>query len=334
MLSLQSNTVLLPNETLDELDAAIKAIDVRRSASYADTWGERALRDDVKSLTPNWTGEALITGSATQALMLALQHVGRGKTIAIQVPCYFGVLRQVRELGMTAKAWFSTEELDQLGAFDAVLLTSNLSPPSGRSMPDEDKQRLAHLARLYDAWVIEDNAYEALWFEKPPSPVPADPARSIRIGSLSKIVSPDFRVGFVRSNTETLEALRARKITMELSTPRFIQEAARAGVTAQALDRWRHELKSRAKTMQAALDQAFGISVPSPEGGPYIALPLPDAAAITSIAAKGKEAGLLIDENRHQYPDGKNRPYLRLHCGSIREEDIAQAIGVLRRAAL
>ena len=329
MLSLQSNTVLLPDETLTELDVALKSIDVRRPASYGDTWGDAGLREDVKRLTPNWTGEALITGSATQALMLSLQHVGHDKTIAIQVPCYFGVLRQAKELGMNVKPWQTVDELEQVGAIDAVLLTSNLTPPTGYSLPNADKQRVAHLARQYDAWVIEDNAYEPLWFEKPPTPIPADPARSIRVGSLSKTVSPDFRVGFIRAEKDTLDALRARKITMELSTPRFIQEAARAGITDQALDRWRSTLKSRAETMQQALVKAFGVSIPMPEGGPYVALPLPEDMDATELATKCKENGLLIDGNQHSYPDGQNRPYLRLHYGSIREEDIPQAVKIL-----
>lgn len=332
MLSLQSNTVLLPDETLSELDAALKAIDVRRAASYADTWGDLALRDDVKRLTPNWTGEALITGSATQALMLSLQHVGRGKTLAIQVPCYFGVLRQAKELAMTVKPWHTVVELEELGAIDAILLTSNLTPPSGRSLPEVDKQRVAKVARQKDAWVIEDNAYEPLWFECAPTPVPADPGRSIRIGSLSKIVSPDFRVGFVRADKATLEALRARKITMELSTPRFIQEAARAGITSQALNRWRHELKSRVNTMRRALIAAFGVGGPVPEGGPYVELPLPDDLDIRALVVRCKENGLLIDENRHYYTDGQSRPYLRLHCGSIGEKEIPLAIDILQRS--
>ncbi|MCS4089281.1 aminotransferase class I/II-fold pyridoxal phosphate-dependent enzyme [Rhizobium sp. BK176] len=329
MLSLQSNTVLLPNETVDELDAAIKAIDVRRAASYADTWGEQALREDVKALTPNWTGEALITGSATQALMLAMQHVGREKAIAIQVPCYFAVLRQAKELGLSVRPWHYVDELERIGPIDAILLTSNLTPPKGISLSQEAKERIAAVARRYDAWVIEDNAYEALWFENPPSPVPADPARSIRIGSLSKIVSPDFRIGFVRSNAETLEALRSRKITMELSTPRFIQEAARAGITPQALSRWRYELKSRSDTLRSTLRDVFGVGVAAPEGGPYVALPLFDATETGTLVARCRASGLLLDENRQHYPDGRNRPYIRLHCGSIRGEDIQRAVELL-----
>lgn len=330
MLSLQSNTVLLPEETLNELDAALKAIDVRRAASYADPWGDQALRDDVKRLTPNWTGDALITGSATQALMLSLQHVGRDKILAIQVPCYFGVLRQAKELSVTLKPWSTVADLEELGAIDVILLTSNLTPPNGRSLSEEDKERVAKVASQHDAWVIEDNAYEPLWFDCAPTPIPADPARSIRIGSLSKIVSPDFRVGFVRAEKATLEALRGRKITMELSTPRFIQETARAGVTPQALERWRYELKSRSEVMRSALVEAFGIIVPFPEGGPYIELPMPVDLDISALVAKCAENGLLIDENRHHYPDGKNRPYLRLHCGGVRADEIPVAIDILR----
>lgn len=332
MLSLQSNTVVLPDETLTELEAALRGIDVRRAATYADTWGDTGLRKDVKRLTPNWTGEALITSSATQALMLSLQMVGRHKILAIQVPCYFGVLRQAKELLMTVKPWQTVEELEGLGPVDVILLTSNLTPPSGRSITTSEKWRVADVARLRDAWVIEDNAYEPLWFEAPPVPVLVDPARSIRIGSLSKIVSPDFRVGFVRSEGEVLQALRTRKITMELSTPRFIQEAARAGVTAEALDRWRRELKSRSSALRNGLSRSFEIEVPVPDGGPYVELPLPDSVGIPALALLCANNGLLIDENGHQYPDGENRAYLRLHCGSIREADVPAAISILKRS--
>jgi DNA-binding transcriptional MocR family regulator len=331
MLSLQSNTVLLPDETLAELEAALRGIDVRRAATYADTWGDAGLREDVKRLTPNWTGEALIASSATQALMLSLQLVGRSKVLAIQVPCYFGVLRQAKELLMTVKPWQTVEELEGLGPVDVILLTSNLTPPSGQSMATMEKQLVANVATLHDAWVIEDNAYEPLWFETPPVPVPVNPARSIRIGSLSKIVSPDFRVGFVRAEKTVLEGLRARKITMELSTPRFIQEAARAGVTPRALVRWRLELKSRSQALLSGL-LALGISAPVPDGGPYIRLPLLKGVSIPALAALCAKNGLLIDENQHQYPDGENRPYLRLHCGSIREADVPAAIRSLKRS--
>jgi 2-aminoadipate transaminase len=331
MLSLQSNTVLLPEETLAELEAALRSIDVRRAATYADTWGDAGLREDVKRLTPNWIGEALITSSATQALLLSLQMVGRGKVLAVQLPCYFGVLRQAKELSMTVKPWQTVSELEGLGPVDVILLTSNLTPPNGQSMVMMDKHRVADVAAFNDAWVIEDNAYEPLWFEFVPVPVPAEPARSIRIGSLSKIVSPDFRVGFVRAEKTVLETLRARKITMELSTPRFIQEAARAGVTLRALDRWRLELKSRSQTLRSELLE-LGVSAPVPDGGPYIQLPLSKGVSIPALAALCGKNGLLIDENQHQYPDGENRPYLRLHCGSIREADVPAAIRILKRS--
>lgn len=328
-LSLQSNTIILPKETLTEMTKAKNDFDIDKPAFYPGSWGSSALREDVKRLTPNWTGEALITGSATQALMLSLQHVGRGKTLAVKVPSYFGVLRQAEELGMNVKPWQTVEELETLGAVDAVLLTSNLTPPTGQSLPDDDKKRVADFARKHDAWVIEDNAYEPLWFDKAPTPIPTDPARIIRVGSLSKTASPDFRVGFIRADNDTLEAIRNRKITAELSTPRLIQEVARAAVTEQAITRWRNTLKSRAETMQRALVKAFNVDVAMPEGGPYMALPLPENTDIDALVAQCKSNNLLIDDNRHQYPDDQNRPYLRLHFGGIREENIQQAVDTL-----
>jgi 2-aminoadipate transaminase len=335
-LSLQSCDLRLPDANREALsDAALQyaqAAKHKESASYADTWGDENLRADMARLTPNWTGSTLISSSATQATYLALAHVGREKVLALRVPAYFGVIRQAKQLGLTVKTWETVDDLERLGHFDAVLLTSNHTPPSGISLTDAEKTHIAALAKKQNAWVIEDNAYDPIWFKKPPTVIPSDPTKTIRIGSLSKIVSPDYRLGFIRADDEVLKQLRSHKITIELSTPPMVQIIARAGVSESMMQNLRDTFKDRVELLRAELTKKFGVGAPQPDGGPYVALPLAEGVDIHALADSCKTKGLLIDENCHQYTDNKNRAYLRLNAGAIDSAQISHAVEILHAA--
>ncbi len=342
MLSLQSSDVQLPKENQLALAAAgrrhFEELEKKIGSnepvidSYANTWGDEGLRQRLEVLTPHWRGPVLVTPSSTNALNTALEHTCKGKTLAVRIPCYFGVLRQAKALGIEVKQWEKVEDLERIGHFDTVLVTSNFTSPGGKSLSAPDKQKIAAVAKDNNAWVIEDNAYDPLWFEKPPTAVPADPARHICIGSLTKILGPSYRLGFVRGDEQVIEALRRASITANLSAPPLEQIVAREGLTEPNMQRLRDSLRERTGTLQHALVKRFGVSVDMPDGGPYVQLPLPEGTDVAKLVETAKAGGLLIDENKHQYTDSKNRSYIRLHAGSIEEKDIDKAADILHAA--
>lgn len=331
-ISLQSSHLVLPKanrEALEQDGLAALRNGFDGLFDYPDTKGHPGLREDIERITPNWDGDTLVTSSATQALSLALNLMGRGKKVALYVPSYFAAIRQAKELNQEVKTWETVDELDSLGDFDAVVLTSNHTPPSGISFTNSEKQRIADITQRNDAWLIEDNAYEPLWFKTPPKPIEADPDKTIRIGSLSKIAGPGFRLGFIRATADVLRKIRSMKITSELSTPLPSQLIVRPALEDDKLQNLRTELHQRSAKLRGGLQDRAEIEIPEPEGGPYLRLDLPDGVEAKGLQSRAQSKGLSLDTNEHQYPDGRARDHIRLHCGAIEESDVDRAIEIL-----
>ncbi len=330
-ISLQSRRLALPESNLQALKQG--ALDLaehsERLLDYPSSRGDDDLRMDIKRITPNWQGDVLVTESATSALSLSLALIGKGKKIAVQVPAYFMLFDQVNSCKQELQTWETLDELRALGAVDAIITTSNHRPPSSVSLTTIEKQQIADLARKHQAWVIEDNAYEPLWFNQEPTPIPADTDRSIRIGSLSKFVAPALRLGFIRANDEILNAIRARQITDKLSVNLPSQIMARPSLEAEVLDNWKKTLHQRADHLRTGLTAKTRSSIPEPDGGSYLRFDLPAQCDPETFAQIVAAKGLLVDPNAHQYPDKQARPYIRLHCGAIDSKDIPQAIDII-----
>ena len=333
-ISLKSRHLVLPGGSTDVLRQGVINLgnEVERLLDYPSSKGDDNLRQDLKKITPNWSGDVLVTGSATQALSLALSLIGKGKTIALHVPAYFSIIQQAKELKQNILAWETIDELEKLGKVDAIITTSNHTPPASISLSMTEKQRIADISKKHNAWVIEDNAYEPLWFNQDPLPIPVDADRSIRIGSLSKIAGPALRLGFIRASDEILELIRQKKITNELSTSLAPQIIVRPSLTTSNLDNMRRTLHQRADHLREGLEHHTKVPIPKPDGGSYLRLDLPANCDPHTLAQVAEKKGLLIDTNKDQYPDEVVRPWLRLHCGAIATENIPEAADILHRS--
>ncbi len=325
-ISLQSSHISIPATTRQAIEGATK--DFYESGieaalqDYPDTWGDAVLRERIDAMTPTWGGEVLVTGSATQALNLALNTIGKDRTIAVRVPVYFGVLRKARELGLEVKTWETIDELEAIGKFDAVLVSSNFTPPTGKSFTADEKAKIAEAAGNNGTWLIEDNVYDPLWRDACPEPVPYDPDRTIRIGSLSKIAAPGFRLGFIKASAEVMKSLRSAKITLDLSSSIIPQILARDTLQKNVLDTVRRETQQRVDLLRGLLQEKTGVEITQPDGGPFVCLPMPKEMDIKVFQTKLAAIGLKIDANDQYYPDGKNRPYVRLNAGAANMDEI------------
>jgi len=328
-ISLQSSHLKIPETTLRAIKKAAEIFtsenleDVLQD--YPDPSGDDLLRERINAMTPTWSGEVLVTGSATQGLNLALNIIGRKKTLAVKTPVFFGVLRQAEELGIRIKIWEDVQELESLGSFDAVLLSSNFTPPEGNSFSAEEKVAIAKLAEKNDAFIIEDNAYDPIWYDSFPAPINYNPDKIIRVCSLSKIAAPSFRLGFVKAASSVIKAMRSAKITLDLSTSIIPQLLAREALAEDVLNSFRKEMRERVILLRDLLQQKTGINITMPHGGVFICLNLPEGTDIKGLQDQLIKLEVLVDTNYHYYPDGKNRPYIRLNAGAASQEQIKRA---------
>ncbi len=200
-----------------------------------------------------------ICGGAQQAILIALNAFARaGDAVVTENLTYSGVkalsaLQGLRLEGVT---------LDDKGmvpdALDAVCAATNarvvyLQPtvhnPTTALMPVERRRRIAEIARARDLILIEDDAAASALIDRPPPVASFAPERTCYITSVSKSISPTFRLAYVAAAPKLHESLVSTFHTMALAVPPFPAEVMALmignGVADQITRRYLQEMRRR-----------------------------------------------------------------------------------------
>ena len=206
---------LLPHE---ELAAAVRHVLRDGGAgllAYGHPCGEPALRRRIAHLmnrrgvavTPD---EVVVTAGEGDAMGTALAALARpGDTIAVESPCFFGILQWVERLGLKAVAiatdpetGIALDELERVASsvpLAALALNPTFHNPFGFAMPEARMERLMALAARLDLAIVEDDVYGELHHggraARPLKSFDRD-RRVVYCSSFSKTLAPGFRVGW------------------------------------------------------------------------------------------------------------------------------------------
>src|SRR5579885_630359 len=182
--------------------------------------------------------QIFLTAGAQQGLSV-LSHLllQFGGQIVTESLTYTGIMRVVAPLEPTmVTVPTSKEEGIDVNALE-YRLRSGLRPafiylvadghnPLGVCISRE-RQYLADLVQRYQVPLIEDDPYGFLSFETALPPVRAFNERWVfYVGSLSKILSPALRIGWIIAPEELISKLSAVKEAMDLDIATFAQHAA------------------------------------------------------------------------------------------------------------
>src|SRR5690606_3112621 len=169
--------------------------------------------------------EILITAGACQAIdLISRVFMDRESVVAIEKPTYMEALEifknytsqfieiPIDELGMDTVQLeqILTERRENEQPLPKILYTiPTFHNPTGTTMPLERRQHLLKLASKYDFLILEDHAYGDLYFhEILPSLKSMDKERRVlHVGSLSKVVAPGLRIGWVSAPEQLIQKL-------------------------------------------------------------------------------------------------------------------------------
>lgn len=102
--------------------------------------------------------------------------------------------------------------------------------PTGVVMPREDLERIARIAKAHDLWVVSDEVYADLTFEREHVSIASldrMSERTVTLGSLSKShAMPGWRLGWAIAPQTLIGHLGRLTLCMLYGLPGFIQEAA------------------------------------------------------------------------------------------------------------
>ncbi|MBE0370632.1 aminotransferase-like domain-containing protein [Pseudoalteromonas aurantia] len=179
--------------------------------------------------------DIVVTNGAQQAISLALRAITEpGDIVAIETPCYFGLLLMLESLGLkileipcdthNGMDVSALERVLKQWPVKAVLVTPNFSNPTGSLMPLAQRKLL--LSVCGNTPIIEDDVFGELTFSGSlPSLKMLDKHNTvIYVSSLSKTLDSRLRVGWVIS-AQYQTCISKRLISESMGGHNLIQSA-------------------------------------------------------------------------------------------------------------
>ncbi len=354
---------LFPADFLAEISAEILKNDGKRALAYGTTDGYAPLKEEllkraalVGAVAEN--DKIIVTTGAQQGIdLVARVLVEDNEDIVVEAPSFVGTLNSLRSVranligvdmdddGMNME---SLEEVLKTGSVKLIYTIPSFQNPTGITMSETKRRKMLELAKKYDCLILEDNPYGDLRFDGEDVPTIKSmdtEGRVIYVGSLSKILSPGLRIGYLVCDGELCDKIEVMKQVNDVHTPCLTQMIATEFLKRYDVDA--HIRKScevygrKCRFMLECMDKYFpaGVEWTKPQGGLFIHVTCPDnidAAALSMEAVKQYKVAFVPSNNFATDIDAKTGSF-RLNYSTMPEEKIEEgikAIGKLLEAKL
>jgi len=251
----------------------------------------------------------IVTTGSQQALdLLGKTLISPGDKVIVEGPTFLATIQCFRLYGAQLISapidahGVKTDELEKLIAEHKpkfVYLIPTFGNPSGALLSLERRKQVLAMAVKHQTLIVEDDPYGDLYFGEAPPPsllalspsVPGSRELLVHCGSLSKVLSPGLRVGWMVAPAELLAKATMCKQFSDAHTSTFAQATAaqylKAGRMPATLQRVRKVYGERATAMGNALKRELGdaIEFTQPQGGLFF------WARLTGANGKSKDAG-------------------------------------------
>ncbi len=333
---------------------------------YGATEGHPPLREQlatfmqskgVQGVSPD---QLIVTTGSQQALdLLGKTLVDPGSKAIVEGPTFLATIQCFRLYGADLVSapidgqGVDVDRLEQLIAEHKprfVYLIPTFGNPSGALLSLERRKRVLELAVRTQTLIIEDDPYGDLYFDAPPPPsllalsheVPGSRDWLVHCGSLSKVLSPGLRVGWMVAPPDLLGKATMCKQFSDAHTSTFAQATAAqylaGGHMPATLARVRQVYGQRAGVMVDALRRELGdaIDFVAPQGGLFVWARLTGAggklADGAALAQRAIEQGVAFVPGAPFFCANPDPSTLRLSFATVGEDKIREGIARLAQA--
>lgn len=336
---------------------ALSPTSVAGALQYSTTEGDPQLRELLarrlagRGLASH-ADEILVTTGSQQALgLVASVLLDPGDAVLVESPSYLAALQSFTFAGARLVAapcdedGLDPEALPALIAEHApkfLYVIPTFQNPTGRTLSRARRRRLAQIAAEHGLWIVEDDPYGELRYDgQPLEPVAAHAEardRTVTVSSLSKVLAPGMRLGFLRAPEALLGALTVAKQAADLHTSTVDQHAARICLQTGTLDAHIDVICAEYRRRRDALLDGLGHALAGgstfnrPDGGMFVWARLPegwDAGALLRTALRHDVAFVPGAPFYATDPDPRT---LRLSFTTHAPAEIVEGLRRLRRA--
>ncbi|PIF26333.1 DNA-binding transcriptional MocR family regulator [Acidovorax sp. 56] len=267
---------------------------------YGATEGYNPLREQLAAFMASKGAKdvaadnLIVTTGSQQALdLLGKTLISPGDKVIVEGPTFLATIQCFRLYGAELISapidgnGVKTDELEKLIAEHKpkfVYLIPTFGNPSGAMLSLERRKAVLEMAVKHNTLIVEDDPYGDLYFGEAPPPsllnlsatVPGSRELLVHCGSLSKVLSPGLRVGWMIAPAELLGKATMCKQFSDAHTSTFAQATAaqylKAGRMPATLANVRKVYAERAQAMGDALRKELGdaIEFVQPQGGLFV----------------------------------------------------------------
>jgi len=333
---------------------------------YGATEGYNPLREQLaafmagkgcKGVAPE---NLIVTTGSQQGLdLLGKTMISPGDKVIVEGPTFLATIQCFRLYGAELISapvdadGVQTDTLEQLIAEHKpkfVYLIPTFGNPSGAMLSLARRQKVLEMAVKYQTLIVEDDPYGDLYFGEAPPPsllalsdsVPGSRDLLAHCGSLSKVLSPGLRVGWMIAPPALLANAVMCKQFSDAHTSTFAQATAaqylQAGRMPATLAHVRKVYGERAAAMGQALRKELGDAVEfvQPKGGLFVWARLTGADGKVKdgaeLARRAIEKGVAFVPGAPFYASNPDHSTLRLSFATADVAKIEEGVGRLGSA--
>ena len=294
----------------------------------------------------------LLTQGSSQALDLAARRLVKpGDVVLVDDPGYPNLMFMLRFLGARLVGVPRTPGGYDLAALESLLIEHKprafftqprLQSPTNSVTPLAQLFRLLQLAEAHDVALVENDIYADLDPESRPSLASLDQLkRVLYVGSYSKTISPNIRVGYLVARADRLDELTQLKMVSGLTSSDLTERLAFGALTE---GRWRKHLKSlrdrlaaaHGKVSQRLIDLGFEL-FNEPKAGMYLWARHPDLTDGAELSQQAVASSIMLGPGQLFLVEPRPTGWLRFNVAFSDDERLygflAQQIALQAQSA-
>ena len=337
----------------DGVRAALTGVARKPSAyagRYGSVYGLRALRRQLTTALAQRAIECaeeqiVLTQGASQALELCIQVLTQpGDCVLVDDPCYPYVLAMLRARGVRPIGVPRTATGPDAAALRAIaaetkprafITNTTAHNPTGTTTSPQVAHDVLLAAEQHDFTIIEDDIFAELAPERSSSLASLDRLRRVvYIGSFSKTIAPNLRVGYVVATEERAQRIAALKNILSLSSSELMEQLVLSILTA---GRHRTHLERLRKRLAKAHEHvtrrfsAAGVEIAFRGTGLFLWAKLPSKLDSPALIQLAKSRGILLAPGEMFRPDSRTTGHYRFNVAYADNDLLYDFIATLPR---
>jgi 2-aminoadipate transaminase len=322
-----------------------------RALQYGESEGEPELREQaaarVSRQLPTDPSQIRVTSGSQEGLFVAAEALLEpGDVVLVESPTYLAAVQAFEVHG----ARMIGVETDDRGVLpDAleqairthrpklVYLIPTFQNPTGRTMDGERRAQVAEVLLRTGVPLVEDDPYGDLRFSgEPYPPIAAHEGmgpQTLLMNSISKLMSPGVRIGWIRGEGPILDTLAVAKAAIsmqssvvdQLTVARYLETKDLQAHVEKVCGVYAQRRDAMARAIAPVLPA--GAHVTHPEGGMFLWASLGDGYDAQDMLADAVDAGVAYLPGWSFFAQDPDRSTMRLsfvtHSPEVIEESIA-----------